>query len=80
LNKCSTWLPNKAYSWSEFSQAGVFRDLSTIQVETGCELRIKVEGRVDGGEWLNIKNGLTECTDTGYGTHCRNFVDLELKG
>ncbi|KAG2230082.1 glycosyl-transferase for dystroglycan-domain-containing protein [Thamnidium elegans] len=79
LNKCSTWLPNKVYSWSEFSQAGVFRDLSTIQVETGCELRIKVDGRVDGGEWLNINGGLTECTETGYGTHCRNFVDLELK-
>lgn len=80
LNKCSTWLPNQRYSWSDLSKAGVFRDLSTIKVSTGCELRIKVEGRVDGGEWLTIPNGWTECTETGYGTKCRNFVELDLKG
>lgn len=80
LNKCSTWSPNKRYNWSELSRAGVFRDLSTIKVSTGCALRIKVEGRVDGGEWLTIPNGLTECTETGYGTKCRNFVEMDLKG
>lgn len=80
LNKCSTWLPNKTYTWSQLSEAGIFRDLSTIQVGVGCELRIRVEGRVDGGEWLRIPNGMTECTETGYGTHCRNFVELDLKG
>ncbi|KAI7889939.1 glycosyl-transferase for dystroglycan-domain-containing protein [Mucor mucedo] len=79
LNKCSTWLPNQRYNWSDLSKAGVFRDLSTINVSTGCDLRIKVEGRVDGGEWLTIPNGLTECTETGYGTKCRNFVELDLK-
>jgi hypothetical protein len=80
LNKCSTWSPNRSYKWSDLSQAGVFRDLSTIQVSTGCELRVKVEGRVDEGEWLTIPAGLTECIDNGYGTKCRNFVEMELKG
>lgn len=80
LNKCSTWSPNKRYDWSDLSKAGVFRDLSTIQVNIGCELRIKVEGRVDGGEWLTISKGLTECTEAAYGTKCRNFVELDLKG
>jgi hypothetical protein len=77
-NKCSTWLPNKRYSWSDLSQAGVFRDLSTIEVSTGCELKIKVDG--EEVEWLTIPQGVTECTETGYGAKCRNFVDLELKG
>lgn len=78
-NKCSTWLPNKSYKWSDLSQAGVFRDLSTIQVGKGCDLHIKIEGRVDEGEWLTIPEGFTECIDNGYGTKCRNFVEMELK-
>jgi hypothetical protein len=78
-NKCSTWKPNQEYTWSELSQAGVFRDLSTIQLTAGCQLRIKVEGRVDNGEWLSIPTGKTECNETGYGTKCRNFVEMDLK-
>jgi hypothetical protein len=78
-NKCSTWKPNQDYSWSELSQAGVFRDLSTIQLTAGCQLRIKVEGRVDNGEWLSIPVGTTNCNETGYGTRCRNFVEMDLK-
>lgn len=79
-NKCSTWIPNKRYSWSDFSQSGVFRDLSKIEVNTGCHLRIKVEGGFDESQWLTIPEGLTECTETGYGTNCRNFVEMELTG
>lgn len=77
-NKCSSWLPNKRYSWSDLSQAGVFRDLSTIEVSTGCELKIKVDGEEE--EWLTISQGVTECTEAGYGTKCRNFVEMDLKG
>lgn len=78
-NRCSTWTPNQDHTWSELSQAGVFRDLSTIQLTPGCQLRIKVEGRVEDGEWLSIPAGTTECNDTGYGTKCRNFVEMDLK-
>ena len=79
-NKCSTWLPNTKYTWSDLSQAGIYRDLSTINVSTGCELRIKVEDTMVENEWLTLPQDLTECTDNGYGIKCRNLVDITLKG
>ncbi|KAF1799410.1 glycosyltransferase family 49 protein [Mucor lusitanicus] len=77
-NRCSTWKPNQKYAWSDLSKAGVFRDLSTIQLSEGCRLRVKVEGRVDDGEWLTIPEGQTQCTESGYGVKCRNFVEMDL--
>jgi hypothetical protein len=79
-NRCSTWKPNQKYTWSDLSKAGVFRDLSTIQLSEGCRLKVKVEGRVDDGEWLTIPEGQTQCTESGYGVKCRNFVELDLRG
>ncbi|KAI9475902.1 MAG: glycosyl-transferase for dystroglycan-domain-containing protein [Benjaminiella poitrasii] len=78
-NKCSTWTPNHPYDWSDLSKAGLFRDLSTIQLDPGCELKVKIEEKIDEGEWLTISEGFTKCTDSGYGTNCRNFVEMELK-
>jgi hypothetical protein len=80
LNRCSTWSANQIYDWSTLSQAGLFRDLATAQVSLGCELRIKVEDRVRGGEWLSLYDGFTECSDSGYGRKCRNLVEIDLKG
>ncbi|KAI8983692.1 glycosyl-transferase for dystroglycan-domain-containing protein [Pilobolus umbonatus] len=78
-NKCSTWLPGRRYTWDDLSQANVFRDLSSIEVQPGCELVVKVEEVIDNGEWIHIPVGRTECKEQGYGVRCRNLIDIELK-
>ncbi|RCH92298.1 Glycosyltransferase-like 1B [Rhizopus azygosporus] len=75
-NKCSTWLPNRPYDWSELSQAGIFRDLATIQVEFGCELKIKLES--ERSEWMTLPTG-KKINCEGYDTKCGNLVAIDLK-
>ncbi|RCI01839.1 hypothetical protein CU098_007237 [Rhizopus stolonifer] len=77
--KCSNWKPDQHYTWSDLSQARVFRDLATIQLNKGCQLKIKVEKSLEESEWLIIPEGVTECSDSGYGVLCRNFVEMDLQ-
>ncbi len=79
-NKCSTWKPNHQYNWTDLSKAGLFRDLSTIQLDLGCVLKIKIEEGIDEGKWVTIPEGFTKCTELGYGINCRNFVQMDLQG
>jgi hypothetical protein len=75
-NKCSTWRPNKKYTWEDLSNAGVFRDLYSVRVTPGCELNVKV----DEDEWLVIPEGHTECIESGYGYKCRNLIGVDFRG
>ncbi|RCH92324.1 Glycosyltransferase-like 1B, partial [Rhizopus stolonifer] len=73
FKKCSTWFSDQHYDWSELSQAGIFRDLATVQVDLGCELAIKVQG----SDWITLSAGITNCLR--YDTQCRDLVELKLK-
>lgn len=75
-NKCSTWKPNKKYSWTDLSSASIFRDLHSVRLSPGCELNVKV----DEDEWIVIPEGYSECRESGYGFNCRNLIDIDFKG
>ncbi|KAI8368248.1 glycosyl-transferase for dystroglycan-domain-containing protein [Radiomyces spectabilis] len=77
--KCSTWTPGH-YTWSELAEQNLYRDVATIDVDVGCDLRIKVQSEdprlaMDDVEWMTVVNQV-DCLG---GKQCRNLIEMDLR-
>lgn len=77
VGSCHTWYPHGDDDGShhgvvDLQARGVYRDVTTITVDLGCELLAQMHDTT----WMPIGPGKTDCLVH----HCRDMVDIDLKG
>ncbi|KAF7726534.1 Glycosyltransferase-like 1B [Apophysomyces ossiformis] len=73
--ECSSWVAGR-YEQSKLQQHRIYRDVDTIDVNVGCQLRIRVNPTDSSSEdWMVVEDHM----DCKTNKLCRNVVEMDVK-